>query len=82
MSRVKITNSMNQLADFPLDEMKTGEIGIMTETSGAALVQPGDLVIAGFSEYVFPGTRTFVTTPNKYRARNLLPGEIITIREE
>lgn len=76
MSQCVETKLIEEPADFPAKDLRIGEIGIITHTVG--FTQPGQPIIRGHNEFVFPSTKGYASLNSGYRARRLRDGGSVT----
>lgn len=73
-------------ADFPMSQMKTGDVAIVTVPSAdAPQLRGGEVVVRGQDEFVFlgkPNRYTVACYAANYRVRHLKPGDVVTITGE
>lgn len=75
---VEVTPGHLQEEDYPLSEIRSGQVGILTRSDGVS--KPGDVVVGAVDYVVFPRTQTNCEkTHDGYRWRKLRPGEVVKI---
>jgi hypothetical protein len=81
---MKVTTEQGIIKDEPFtaDKLNIGEVAVVVESTSGGDVGPGDIIVRGWGEVVFPGIGTWSNNPTKYKVRRLKSDERVVIERD